>query len=115
MVTSSPERRSRAEYTLELIRELARGGSIAYIGTTESDAAEINYEPEHVGECLCCLGEEHYDQSIRYDPQQRWRDVYHIDHEGPDGITRKLYIKLHVDRSCVCIYLNSFHPRKFNR
>jgi hypothetical protein len=113
MVTPEPERRSWPEYALTRIGELARSGCVVYIGGTESDAASINYELDDIQDCLCCLTEQHYEQSIRYDPKGRWRDVYHIDHLGPDGVQRPLYIKLHLDRSCLYIYLNSFHPRRY--
>jgi motility quorum-sensing regulator / GCU-specific mRNA interferase toxin len=111
MVNKEEEKRNKAEYSLTRIHELADQGSVHYGNRRVQRHVEIyNYTPERVNTCLTMLNESHFHESVRYGETKFWLDVYFITCTSSNGNIDDLYIKLKLDRDCVWIVLDSFHP-----
>lgn len=111
MVTRNGERRNQPEYSLQRVRELARTGSVDYGSRRVVRHVEnLGYAPEDVCRCLAGLEAGHYRESIRYRENGPWLDVYLITCTGPAGHADSLYIKLKLNRDCIVVVLESFHP-----
>lgn len=112
MVTGFTETKDRVEYSLNRVQELAAQQSVAYVGNTERDVANLDYKLMDVCACLQSLTSAQFRHSERYSETGSWRDVYHISYKGPCHGVDDLYIKLRLDRDCIYVYLDSFHLQR---
>ncbi len=110
MVSESEERRSSSEYSLTRIRELALQGDVHYYSRRVHRHIEnLNYRPEDIYTCLSMLTSAHYRGSVRYG-KKPWLDEYLITYKAGNGQPDELYIKLMLNKNCLTIILESFHP-----
>ena len=106
-----PERRDTAEYGLQLVRRLANFQQVAYAGPrVYGHLVQLGYELGDACALLQQLEPEHFHQALRYSPRGPWHDVYLLPHPADDDPGQRLYIKFHVDGSCVTLTLCSMHP-----
>jgi len=115
MVADNDEqKRSRAEYSLNRVRELASNGAVRY-GSNRVflDTENLEYAPSDVHQCLACLEQRNYRGSVRYAGQRFWWDEYLITYVSPSGHQDDLYIKLKLDRDCITVVLGSFHEERW--
>ena len=110
MVTQQNEVRVKPECALARVKELAAEQAVSYGGRrVQNHVANLSYSFEAVCECLTQLTAAHFKHSERYGPDGPWHDVFLMKYRGPAGHDDDLYIKLRLDRDCLCILLFSFH------
>ena len=113
------DRRKRPDYSLDRIRELAKSGKVDYAtARVARDIANLGYPKEVVCDCLSKLSTEHFHESILYENQRTWLDVYKCGYVPPAEVSEyleqtesgdSLYIKLRLNRDRVSVLLFSFH------
>ncbi len=109
MVTQGTETREKPACALSRIIELAAQQAVTY-GTSrvQNHIDALGYSFETVCECLTQLKSHHFKHAVQYGGSP-WLDVYLMSYDGPGNQCDPLYIKLKLDRDCVCIVLCSFH------
>ncbi len=114
MVSKPPERRNRNEYSLDAIHRLAAKGNVSYGSKdVQKDIDDLQYSLNDVCKCLESLSTDDYDKSINYGDHKGWLDVYlckWTSTQKSPAETKKLYIKLKLNKDCILIVLASFHP-----
>lgn len=110
MVTQWMETRAKPVCSLSRIHELAAQQAVHYGSSrVQNHTDNLGYSLEAVCECLARLAPENFHHAERYSPTGLWLDVYLVTYRGPTGHDDPLYIKLKLDRDCLCIILCSFH------
>lgn len=110
MVTVYTEKRAKAEWSLDRVRELAMQQSVIYGSSRVQNTTDnLGYRLADVCECLCRLTPDHFHHSVRYSDSGSWLDVYLIKHRGPTQHEDPLYIKLKLTHDCILLVLCSFH------
>jgi Motility quorum-sensing regulator, toxin of MqsA len=110
MVTHRVEKRAKPECSLARIRELAAQQAVHYGSSrVQKHTDNLGYSFEAVCECLTQLEPEDFHHAERHSANGPWLDVYMISYHGPTAQDDALYIKLKLDRGCVCVVLCSFH------
>lgn len=110
MVTSSPERKAHAEYSLSRVRALAAREAVRYVGTrVQLDVDALGYGLADVCACLMSLREADFAHSERYAIGGKWHDVFRVAWGLPGKRPDLLYLKLRLDDDVVVIELCSFH------
>ena len=103
-------KRSKPEYSLTRIRELAAKSKVIYgSGDVQRDISNLSYSLSDVCDCLCALEEGHYVESILYEKAAGWLDVYRRTWQLAGQQRDPLYIKLKLNNDCITIILASFH------
>ena len=109
MVTQGNETREKPACALSRIIELAAEQAVIYGSSrVQNHIDALGYSFEAVCECLVQLRPDDFKEAVRYG-NGPWLDVYLMSYNGPDNQCDPLYIKLKLDRDCVCIVLCSFH------
>jgi hypothetical protein len=104
------EKRPTPACSLTRIRELAAQQAVHYGSSrVQKHTDNLSYSFEAVCECLTHLTPELFDHAERHVADAPWLDVYLVSYRGPTGGEDELYIKLKLDRDCVCVILCSFH------
>ena len=75
----------------------------------QKHAENLGYSFEAVCRCLAQLAPETFHRAERYSATGPWLDVYLLSYRGPTNQVDPLYVKLKLDRDCLCIILCSFH------
>lgn len=113
MVTQKPLRRDTPAYALSRVRELAAEEAVSYASSrVQHDADGLGYSFEAVCQCLSQLEENDFHHSEQYADSRIWLDVYLIRYEAPNGAIDDLYIKLKLNKNCICVVLCSFHRER---
>ncbi len=113
MVSSKPERKTRPEYSLDRIRELARSAQVAYGSRrVEMDCQNLGYGPEDICECIASLEAQDFRGAVRYEHRPFWMDEYRIRWRSAAGASDTLYLKLHLNRDMIIVTLDSFHRNR---
>ena len=113
MVTQKPLRRSTPRYALARVRELAGQEEVSYASSrVQYDTDGLGYSFEEVCRCLSQLEDTDFQHSEQYADSGIWLDVYLLKYEAPNGAIDDLYIKLKLNRNCICVVLCSFHQER---
>lgn len=113
-MVSRKETKTRADYSLPRVVELASRKALAYATTSaQRDVANLGYGLEEVCSFLCDLQDAHFSHSERYRPAGPWHDVYRLEWAPPGSEPDCLYVKFRMDGDLLVIELCSFHLQRF--
>lgn len=94
MVTSEPEKRPHAEYSLAWVAQLATRQSVQYASTRVTcDVDALGYVLDDVCACLAGLQSDQFSHSERYRPDGTWHDVYRTSWALPGRRSDEHYLK----------------------